>query len=849
LRRHAQRSSAGSTSSQCGSFGIRGALGNGRGSSAPATSRRTLSAVVLTAALALVLGGSVARAAAAPTVTGTSVDAVTGSSAVLGAEIAPEGEATTFHFEYGAADCAANPCTAISPDGSVGSGGAPVAVSRELLGLQPGTTYHFRVVATNGSGETAGPDRRFTTSFPTPAQSCANAAFRTGVAATLPNCRAYEMVSPVDKNGADIETLCAIGALCASTSLTQVAPDGEKITYTSYKAFGDQPASVYANQYIATRDGSGWSTHGVNPPHHGNIFPEFSFQFDLDTYFKAFTADLGTTWLLDTSKPTLTPAAVEDEVNLYRQDNLSGTLEALTTDPPPPGFERAFGGIGVKGFARDGSHLVVQADAPLTPDAPFGGVFQYANGSWHRVSVLPDGTPSEQGSVGSQQGTNTPGREGYVLGAVSVDGSRIVWRAEAGELYVRKNPEQPQSAFDGGGKCTEPAKACTILVVDVPAEAKYLAADGDVSNILFSLGGGEGDLIKFDVDSETSTLVAQEVPGAIGASEDLSRVYFVSAEALAPGAVAGDSNLYLDEGGTKRFIAKLTPRDVKPSTVFGGNVLDPIKKTAQVAPDGRTVVFASESKELSELVAGYDNTDAVSGKPDSELYVYEADGNGGQGKLVCASCNPTGVQPHGQPRPWQARDYVVEDVWAAAWLKTAENMLTVPNDLTDDGSRLFFNSRDALVPRDTNGAVDVYQWEAQGSGGCSRDAGCISLISSGESAEPSEFMDASPDGRDVFFKTTSSLLPQDSGLIDIYDARVGGGYPPPTTTAACEGEACQSPPPPPNDPTPASASYNGPGNVTSAAKKKKHKKQHKRKHKKKQRGHGSHKANATHRNG
>ncbi|HET6578226.1 MAG TPA: hypothetical protein VFG66_07885, partial [Gemmatimonadales bacterium] len=96
-------------------------------------------------------------------------------------------------------------------------------------------------------------------------------------------------------------------------------------------------------------------------------------------------------------------------------------------------------------------------------------------------------------------------------------------------------------------------------------------------------------------------------------------------------------------------------------------------------------------------------------------------------------------------------------------------------------------------------------------------AGCLSLISSGESSEDSEFVDASPDGRDVFIRTGESLLPQDPGLIDIYDARIEGGFPPPPPPRPeCEGQACQSPPPPPAFPTPSSESFQGPGNVKQA---------------------------------
>jgi hypothetical protein len=94
-------------------------------------------------------------------------------------------------------------------------------------------------------------------------------------------------------------------------------------------------------------------------------------------------------------------------------------------------------------------------------------------------------------------------------------------------------------------------------------------------------------------------------------------------------------------------------------------------------------------------------------------------------------------------------------------------------------------------------------------------------------------IDASAGGRDVFFVTNSSLLVQDPGLYDVYDAREGGGYPAPAIAPpSCEGEACQGPLAPPNDPTPASSAFEGAGNVKPAAKKKA-KKAHKKKASKK----------------
>lgn len=219
----------------------------------------------------------------------------------------------------------------------------------------------------------------------------------------------------------------------------------------------------------------------------------------------------------------------------------------------------------------------------------------------------------------------------------------------------------------------------------------------------------------------------------------------------------------------------------------------------RVSADGLQAVFGSTT-----ALTGYDNVDAVSGKPDVEVFRYDAQANEGTGAIVCISCNPTGARPHGD-----------------AHVPPYENDLYASRALSDDGSRVFFDGSDSLVPGDTNGVQDVYEWEAPGHGTCvvsssdysSRDGGCIALISSGKSARESTFLDASPNGNDAFFATLSSLLPQDTGLVDVYDARVDGGFAPPSAPGAvCEGEACQSPAVSPPSVTPGSFTFSGPGN-------------------------------------
>jgi hypothetical protein len=163
-----------------------------------------------------------------------------------------------------------------------------------------------------------------------------------------------------------------------------------------------------------------------------------------------------------------------------------------------------------------------------------------------------------------------------------------------------------------------------------------------------------------------------------------------------------------------------------------------------------------------------------------------------------------------------------------------------PRVLSSDGKRVFFDSEDALIPQDSNHEVDVFEWEAQGVGGCTRTIGCIGPISSGRGADGATFVDSSVDGTDAFFLTDTSLVKQDLGGLDIYDARVGGGFPEPVAPIPCVGDACQVLPPPPEDPEPGTGFFTPDTNPPLKFQKehhKKHKRHHKKHHHKKRRNH------------
>ena len=123
--------------------------------------RRSLgiAALITASALAWVVAGAAAIAAAPTAITGP-VSAVGPTSATVSGTVNPGAQATTWYVEYGTSTSYGSQ----SASASAGSGSANVAVSRALSGLASGTTYHYRVVATNGAGTSRGADGIFATS-------------------------------------------------------------------------------------------------------------------------------------------------------------------------------------------------------------------------------------------------------------------------------------------------------------------------------------------------------------------------------------------------------------------------------------------------------------------------------------------------------------------------------------------------------------------------------------------------------------------------------------------------------------------------------------------------------------
>ena len=391
-------------------------------------------------------------------------------------------------------------------------------------------------------------------------------------------------------------------------------------------------------------------------------------------------------------------------------------------------------------------------------------------------------------------------------------------------LSAKATKSETGAALAATSECTEADKACTIAVSESvsPELAHFWGAAEDGSKAIFRIVKGPlaGNLYEFDVAKQASHLIAEGAEGSMGTSEDASHVYFASTKALAPGASAGAHNLYLYEagegGGAIHFIMT-TPFVSGSAGAPGSATAMPTVRSATVSADGEHVAFTSAA---NPTPTGYDNTDATEEEPDLQVYLYDAT----QDKLRCVSCMPTGARPAGLRIGSKSGGSGHISYLFASRLPAPRYPLHVPRTLSEDGDRLFFEDYEALVPRDTNGTWDVYEWEAPGTGGCSEalptygeaSEGCVDLVSSGESPAPSRFLDADASGANVFIGTLSALVPSDSGLNDVYDARIDGGFAEAQPPAACEGEACQGPLSPPDDPTPASAGFEGAGNVAES---------------------------------
>jgi hypothetical protein len=751
-----------------------------------------------------------ARSSVAPTVESESVAGSTSSSTNLEARINPRGNAVSYYFEYlSEADYLANGESFEGPHASmrapVSAGelasGAASTIAVGVTGLGPETEYRFRVIASsecNGAEQpscvTTGSTARFA-SYPT-------------ASGVLPDDRAYELVSPIEKHGGeafpsfpnkyscDIECKPPGGVALTSVYPMQSTPDGDAVAYMGYP-FSPTEGSAVFNSYVSSRSGSDWQTTDMAPA-----------LLYAGTYL-AYSADL-TEAIITQYAPQLSPLAPAGYENLYLQTGPApNALTPLVTTAPPHGR----GAIEYAGHSADfkaqffSANEVLTRATPYAPEPPDPGasgrdLYEWRDGNLELVNVLPGNAAVAGGATFVSASPDANG--------VAADGRRVFWAA-SGHVYVRED-----------GQITRELRHL----------GTFLSASENGEEVLFSDG------CLYSLLTEACTDLTQGKGGFLGiagSSGDLSRIYFVDKAALTPEAEAGTCavaaintqasaeekegkvppglgcNLYAYEPGVgSTLVATLLASDDSASSEFEDWAGAPGARTAEASSNGRYLAFVSKAP-----LTGYDNigrceTNKELGEfPCEEVFLYDS----ATKSVSCASCNPTGESPHGN---------------SFLPLIQKGGSFPQPRYLTDQG-RLFFDSQDRLSPLDVNNRVeDVYEDEPSGAGSCTRTGRCVSLISPGTGSVDSNFLamggEGEDEGADVFFTTRERMVPADKDeLIDVYDARVEGGFTSEAEAqpAECAGEACQAALSASMSPSaifgaPASVTFAGAGNLVPA---------------------------------
>jgi len=712
-----------------------------------------------------------------------------------------------------------------APPGEIDFGAGETMQLRSVVlsGLAPGTVYHWRLRAKNGS-----PPEGIVCPRQEPSPCPENEhAFRTYRPEVLNvDGRRYELVSPPFKNSAEVAVPGnAAGFVEDRTVRVQAgSTSGETVTYTSFTSFAEAGGAPATSQYISKRTSDGWAIENVSP---------FGFQaLPVVPPFSGFSADLRF-GAIRASEPALAPGCQEDFANLYLLDDQSGSLHCLTVQAPEaktagPGLCFTYAGASQDGSAAFFSAPTAYAGAPKGEGVQ---LYEWREGKLQLVSVLPNGEPAPPSSKTSfgPGGGNCQWGQKNMRHVISADGSRALWTyvpsGEPSRLLVRVN---------GTETVQLDAKPSKNPGSGEPGNGVFWTASSDGSVVYFTdsnrlISGsrsepGEPDLYRYEFENPspltnlTKGLVAGDIKGVVGASDDGSYVYFVAGAVLSGEeknsaglvAQAGKNNLYLFHEGKTTFIATLAPDDPDDAADWSEQ---PKSLSARVTPDGRHLAFLSRE---AKALASYDNTVAqgshcryepffktLVGSPLClQAFLFDADDE----SLTCVSCNPSGARPSGP-------------TLLPGWTNVYEG----PRFLSDNGNRFFFETYDTLLQGDVNLRRDIYEFEQSGEGVCDSGnpnfdpgaGGCHFLISNGRDTDETFLVDASADGRDVFFSTRSRLVGWDANEnYDMYDYRVEGGFPEPTVVTPCAGRACLPPAPAaPAPAAPATSTFSGPPNA------------------------------------
>lgn len=602
-----------------------------------------------------------------------------------------------------------------------------------------------------------------------PLDPCPNAEFRKGVSAHLSDCRAYEYVNP-SEGTADIR----LGS-------TQTSADGSVVCFASEGSMAGAPPNgikITDDGYCSWRTAGGWETKWVTGPApaepQGGV-GSWVYFLEPNAERLVFASDVGIApdWV---PSP---PSALGIAVSGFMWE--PGVATRWLTPTPVLEQEKVSGSRRPLAASEDLTHGIFRSELKLVPgdQNDVEDVYEWYPGGIRLVTRNEAGE-AVGGTVGIEVSLQIMPSQGHV----SADGSRIFFMHRGS---LAGSPADVQSVFMREGE---------ELVHVSPRRGE--GPDGDV---FFAGASSAGDLVYL-----TSTQQLTDEPKEAGRA---IYSYDVSADELAlvadaPGGVNflglsedGSTIVYRETTSRKLFVVDdgiPTELGVLPSSDAGAGAnrvatTRPDQRALRITPDGSVVVFAS--------AAGFD------GAPPNVVQIYRWKSGTG---LEHISFNEAGTPPtkaasignYPTTTPGD-REEILNNHLAKA---------NVGRVVSEDGSRVVFETPEALVAGDVNGVTDVYEWHD----------GQINLISTGTSPVKALYHDSSPDGSVIFFTTFDRLIPQvdRNDRRDVYAAQPNGGFPLPQPPQPCESEACQ---PPSHDPPPAGqpgSATGGEGNVAEA---------------------------------
>jgi hypothetical protein len=674
-------------------------------------------------------------------------------------------------------------------------------------------------------------------------------------ATSLPDGRVYELVSPANKHGYE-----AGGNLQGSEAryfaASVATADGNAVSFGARGTASETNSSGVNQIFVAQRSSGGWRSRAAMP--RGENLTEtktiailgqqpewFDFSSDLSHFaFGIEAADVRSAprdsfanlYLAGPdpfAEPVWLARPVGEEIKL--ENDISHKISVLGGSPDLSTVYFAYQQPLISGVQMNSGH-------------PWG-LYEYRDGALSYAGVLPDGSVDPNGAAplaiteGRGSGSYSPAATGN---QVSADGSRVFFvspepesqqAVTPPEMYVREtDPNGRQrtvlvSQSQLPGHAGEPAPHGVGRLATTPpgprAGGSFRSTDkeADFASML-GYASPDGSHVFFK-SSDRLTGEAPEGGGVYDFNVDTGVLEYVAAPGLAGiVTVARDGSSFVFEdsaaspfeldrwsagphGGSVTRIAQLPHSE---DLCGGVSCVGP----ARLVDHNNVLVFSAEAP-----IAGFNDTGSF-----MQIFRYDFASN----ELSCVSCPPAGIPPSGdavlsQPDNYFNFTYIISG--------TPQYVVADTRGVSADGSRVYFDTPDPLVLRDTNGKRDVYEWEN----------GAVFLISSGSSPDHSLFLDSSESGGDAFFTTTSELVQGDTDLsFDVYDARVprpGDVLPP--ESVPCQGDVCQGPPSVPSLlGLPASATFDGLGNVsaTVAAPTVKKAVKHKKKLKKKRKGKG-----------